>query len=493
MVFQRQLLFLAVTALCASSAHGYLPQLTDDLPDVIDEVKSSVVTVYAFSDKLGRGSTLGTGWVYDGFVVTNFHVVENASRVVVQRQDGERFDAIGIVGHDARNDVAIVAIDFRDEVPPALRLADDVPRVGERVFVIGNPRGLELSVSDGIVSAIRTYAEVDVIQITAPISPGSSGSPVFIADGSVVGVATFVRRDGQALNFAIPVHAVSATEFGQLIDFAQWAAREQRPATGFGDNDFASWYDFWYEQYKRARPDPNSERPALQFSARGRNIGHLDGWYYRILQVLGDDIALVTEYSKPQQLQWHTSIPSQAIRHFRVRGINVRDSVDGDAFDFPWNTIFVRTGTYSYTAASGAMTTVHDVESLCPAEFEAAGARRLQRQREEANAIAVQMRDLSIEIEQAMEELSAFQEEHSRVARYIRLNSDIQLYEKVQHIDRILEQVREWQTELASIGEVSQEEVQTYEDGVKMRRESITALRTARSRLQLQLQQTFSQ
>src|SRR5207237_789604 len=76
--------------------------------------------------------------------------------------------------------------------------------IGDKVVAIGNPRGLEGSVSEGIVSGVRGSADIKILQITAPISPGSSGGPLFTANGEVVGVTTAALRDSQSLNFAVP-------------------------------------------------------------------------------------------------------------------------------------------------------------------------------------------------------------------------------------------------------------------------------------------------
>ena len=85
---------------------------------------------------------------------------------------------------------------------------------GEKVLVIGNPEGLRGTVSDGIISAFRENRSL--IQITAPISPGSSGSPVLDETGQVIGMATLVEKEGQNLNFAISAEVISAIVHGQL-------------------------------------------------------------------------------------------------------------------------------------------------------------------------------------------------------------------------------------------------------------------------------------
>jgi S1-C subfamily serine protease len=82
-------------------------------------------------------------------------------------------------------------------------------RVGQRVYAIGSPQGLELTLSEGLVSALRQTTNGSIIQTTAPISPGSSGGGLFNANGQLVGIVTFQSRTGQNLNFALPAHWIS--------------------------------------------------------------------------------------------------------------------------------------------------------------------------------------------------------------------------------------------------------------------------------------------
>jgi tetratricopeptide (TPR) repeat protein len=104
-----------------------------------------------------------------------------------------------------------------------LKISNRLPTEGDRVFVVGNPRGLEWSVSDGIVASIRENEDSGkLIQITAPISPGSSGSPVIDSQGRVIGVATLTLSNGQNLNFAIPSYQLSALRRGELKALATY-------------------------------------------------------------------------------------------------------------------------------------------------------------------------------------------------------------------------------------------------------------------------------
>jgi serine protease Do len=172
--------------------------------------KDAVVTIFAFGKEQEKDS-LGSGFVVskDGIVVTNYHVAKSCiaekATCIVKMESGAFFPVIAVVAVDEANDLALVRV--KGKGLPTVRLArEHSGKLGEPVVVIGSPKGLETIVSDGIVSAIRGDGEV--LQITAPISPGSSGSPVFNEKGEVIGVATSTLKEGQNLNFAIPVKFV---------------------------------------------------------------------------------------------------------------------------------------------------------------------------------------------------------------------------------------------------------------------------------------------
>ena len=165
--------------------------------------REAVVTVVAYRD--GEVLQSGTGFFIrkDGVVVTNLHVVAGAERLTVEIADGEVFDAIYVLSTDARRDLILLQVPVTNA--PVLPVASQTDiRVGESVYVIGNPLGLRGTFSDGLVSAKRVHDGVTYLQITAPISQGSSGGPVMNQDGKVIGVATSFFADGQNLNMAIP-------------------------------------------------------------------------------------------------------------------------------------------------------------------------------------------------------------------------------------------------------------------------------------------------
>ena len=171
--------------------------------DLAVHAREAVVTVIAYRD--GEVLQSGTGFFIrkDGVVVTNLHVVAGAERLTVEIADGEIFDAIYVLSTDARRDLILLQLPVINAPVLPVAAQTDI-RVGESVYVIGNPLGLRGTFSDGLVSAKRIHDGVTYLQITAPISQGSSGGPVMNQDGKVIGVATSFFTDGQNLNMAIP-------------------------------------------------------------------------------------------------------------------------------------------------------------------------------------------------------------------------------------------------------------------------------------------------
>lgn len=164
---------------------------------------SGAITV---EDVSGQPVMQGSGFfVTKDIFVTNHHVIKDGTRArIVMSKGGPPVQVVGLLALDTEHDLALLQTSA--PVADALNLNAAMPRVGEIIFVYGAPRGLAGTLSQGIVSAHRV--EPDLLQITAAISPGSSGSPVYNADGEVVAVATGSRLDGQGLNFAIPARYV---------------------------------------------------------------------------------------------------------------------------------------------------------------------------------------------------------------------------------------------------------------------------------------------
>src|SRR5881296_1261001 len=182
----------------------------DDLPDLVRRIKPSAVAIETF-DARGQQLSRGSGFFVDkDRVVTNRHVIEGAFRAEVHLSSGNTYQVKSVLAVDAEGDLALLKVDAPPNLVRPLSLDRASPQEGESVVVIGNPFGLEGSVTNGIVSAVRDIPGFGrIIQITAPISPGSSGSPVVNMQGQVIGVATLQITGGQSVNFAIPSERIA--------------------------------------------------------------------------------------------------------------------------------------------------------------------------------------------------------------------------------------------------------------------------------------------
>lgn len=186
----------------------------DTLPQLVKKVQPAVVTVIVYDAK-GKVKRLGSGFFIDpeGRFLTNYHVLKGMARAEVKTPQGRRLPVTGMVAQDQDGDLAIAAAGLRGERVPFLTFSRIKPEVGERVAVVGSPLGLEQTLSEGVVSAVRQIPSLGkVLQITAPTSSGSSGSPVVNMKGEVVGVATFQIVKGQNLNFAVPASRALALQ-----------------------------------------------------------------------------------------------------------------------------------------------------------------------------------------------------------------------------------------------------------------------------------------
>jgi hypothetical protein len=161
------------------------------------------------SDKDGKPIAQGSGFLVskDGVIVTNYQVISEGNSAIVKFPDGAFYAVDGVLASDKTRDVAVIKA--HGENFHALTLGNsDQLQVGEEVVAIGNPLSLESTVSNGIVSGIRTVKEKGgkFLQVTTPISPGSSGGPPFNMAGAVVGITTLYIEGGENLNFAIPIN-----------------------------------------------------------------------------------------------------------------------------------------------------------------------------------------------------------------------------------------------------------------------------------------------
>ena len=212
-----------------------------DVPDVADKVNPVVVNIKSTLSEAGEA--LGSGFIIDkkGLIVTNFHLISNAEphrgngsqsedsakgmkiadHILVTLSDGRQFPA-SVKGYDYATDIALLEIQPSGKPLPVAELGDsDALRVGEWVIAIGNPLGLDHTVTLGIVSA-KGRGELggqydDFLQTDAAINPGNSGGPLVDAQGRVIAMNTLILERTQGLSFSIPINTIKSI-IPQLIE-----------------------------------------------------------------------------------------------------------------------------------------------------------------------------------------------------------------------------------------------------------------------------------
>jgi S1-C subfamily serine protease len=210
----------------------------ENVADVVKRSSDAVVLI-VISNSAGQETALGSGFLVsaDGEIVTNYHVIKEAHSAIVKLSNGAFFPVAGVLASEADKDLAIIKVNGKNL--PFLSLGDiDKLHVGDHVVAIGSPLGLEGTVSDGIVSAVRDVASKKWIQTTAPVSHGNSGGPLLDMNDHVVGVITWgVNLElGQNLNFAAPSNEVMAL----LVTAHQQAKSLESVASKSGDSFTAS-------------------------------------------------------------------------------------------------------------------------------------------------------------------------------------------------------------------------------------------------------------
>jgi hypothetical protein len=165
----------------------------------------------------------------DDVALTAWHVVADARTVWAVFADGRRVRALGFIDYDSKRDVALLKLEKPQSRRQAV-LVRELQPVAARAYVIGAPKGYDFSISDGLISQTRMVGDVLQYQLSCPISPGNSGSPIFNQRGEVIAIAAWTKFDAQNVSFAIPAREFTSLNISQRpTTWAQLAATA--PAT----------------------------------------------------------------------------------------------------------------------------------------------------------------------------------------------------------------------------------------------------------------------
>ena len=179
-----------------------------DLTALIDKCSPAIFKITTY-DASGNEYAVGTGFFISstGTALSNYHVFQGAAKAKIKTSDNKTYLVENVLGWSKESDLLKFTVKNElNETFPFLKMNATSPKAGEKIFIIGNPLGLEKSVADGIVSSIREDEKMgETIQITAPISHGNSGSPLMNMMGEALGVVTYYLENGQNLNFAVSV------------------------------------------------------------------------------------------------------------------------------------------------------------------------------------------------------------------------------------------------------------------------------------------------
>ena len=238
---------------------------TPSAEQLFERLSPSIWGIKTFDDA-GRPIASGSAVVIRaGTLITNCHVLAKARKVSVTR-DNVAYGASLEHADTARDLCQLKVANFN---APSVTIASaETPKIGSRVYAIGNPRGLEMTISDGLLSGIRRTADDEFIalQITVPISPGSSGGGLFDAQGRLVGITTFAIRDAQNLNFALPAAWIAEVPARSAVALA---ARNER---------------------KLAAATPAKDAQVFEYRLRDRITGLAQNVRYRLDRMDGDQL-----------------------------------------------------------------------------------------------------------------------------------------------------------------------------------------------------------
>lgn len=224
----RFILCIAIVAItCAMTS------CTKSLQQIIEEVEPATFIVYTY-DEYGIPSGSGSGFFIEpnGVGVTNWHVLDKSIKAVIKTPDGKQYEIDSVLCSSAKKDILVFKVKNKDNVSfKTVQFSKDKPEKGNPVYNIGAPMGMESSVSEGIVASYREDSHGEIVQTTAPISPGSSGSPLLTNKGQVFAIATFKRRGGENMNFGVLMNE----NFRKELDTKEFYKKNRKFNSGKSD------------------------------------------------------------------------------------------------------------------------------------------------------------------------------------------------------------------------------------------------------------------
>jgi hypothetical protein len=285
--------------------------------------EKSAPSVFFISVGKGQPISFGSGFlIAKNMLVTNAHVVEGGDCFV---EEGSVRIPATVEKRDSANDLAIIKVAVEISATP-LTLSKKKPIPGENVYAIGNPEGLEKSISTGVVAGIRELDRRELIQITAPISHGSSGGPVLDSAGEVIGITVSMLKDGQNLNFAVPVQALR-----QLMVRTDSEAQVDVPFEKQATSDFRRIrWGMNRSDIKLIEGSPD-EDASDQLRYLGKNVGGHTAKVFYVFQEEGLVAVLISLSADPD----HADLYKVALRDWipslkRKYGVPENDTPDSD-------------------------------------------------------------------------------------------------------------------------------------------------------------------
>lgn len=282
------------------SAKGLTPE------ELFSRASNSIARINVFNGS-GQQLSIGSGVVIDnGTVITNCHVTRGGAAIKVKMQNAQYDASIQVA--DEQHDLCKLSVPQLRAPSVSIGRVSSL-KVGQKVFAIGSPHGLDLTISDGLISSLRDASDGTYIQTTAPVSPGSSGGGLFDETGQLVGIVTFQDRSGQNLNFAIPADWILSMSASSGHDSSRYSAtRPEADSSNASDNLIVGdWHCF----------GPLTGRGLdMTFAGNGVVSGSMDGKpfmgrYY----MQGKQITLFSDVFQIEELSTTRLVMSQGSGH----------------------------------------------------------------------------------------------------------------------------------------------------------------------------------